>query len=133
MEAKRTKILIVDDSRNIRTLLSVILKNGKHVIIESGDGNEALEKTRKERPDLILLDVSIPGKDGMRVCREIKSDRRTKNIPVIMITSDTSDETRQKAISGGAAAFITKPFEPKEIRETVEKLLFNHGTGLRSK
>ena len=123
MEAKRAKILIVDDSKSIRKLLSVVLKNGKHVIIEAGDGNEALEKARKERPDLILLDVIIPGKDGIRVCREIKADKRTKDIPVIVITSDTSDETRQKAISSGAAAFITKPFEPKEIREAVKKLL----------
>ena len=123
MEAKMAKILIVDDSRNIRKLLSVILKNEKHAIIESGDGNEALEKARNERPDLILLDVIIPGKDGIRVCREIKADKRTKNIPVIMITSDTSDETRQKAISAGAAAYITKPFEPKEIREAVKKHL----------
>ena len=123
MEAKRGKILIVDDSRNIRKLLSVVLKNGKHVIIESGDGNEALEKARKERPDLILLDVIIPGKDGITVCREIKSDKRTRDIPVIVITSDTSGETRQKAISVGAAAFITKPFEPKEIREAVKKHL----------
>jgi CheY-like chemotaxis protein len=123
MEAKRGKILIVDDSRNIRKLLSVVLKNGKHVIIESGDGNDALEKARKEKPDLILLDVIIPGKDGIRVCREIKADRRTKDIPVIVITSDTSHETRQKAISSGAAAFITKPFEPKDIREAVKKHL----------
>ena len=123
MEAKRAKILIVDDSKNIRKLLSVVLKSGKHVIIESGDGNEALEKARNERPDLILLDVIIPGKDGISVCREIKSDKRTKDIPVIVITSDTSDETRQKAISSGAAAFITKPFEPKEIREAVKKHL----------
>ena len=123
MEAKRAKILIVDDSRNIRKLLSVVLKNGKYAIIESGDGNEALEKARKEKPDLILLDVIIPGKDGIRVCREIKADKRTKNIPLIVITSDTSGETRQKAISEGAAAFITKPFEPKEIREAVKKHL----------
>ena len=123
MEAKRAKILIVDDSKSIRKLLSVVLKNGKHVIIEAGDGNEALEKARNERPDLILLDVIIPGKDGIRVCREIKADRRTKDIPVIVITSDTSHETRQKAISSGAAAFITKPFEPKDIREAVKKHL----------
>jgi len=123
MEAKRAKILIVDDSRNIRKLLSVVLKNGKYAIIESGDGNEALEKARKEKPDLILLDVIIPGKDGIRVCREIKADRRTKDIPVIVITSDTSHETRQKAISEGAAAYITKPFEPKEIREAIKKHL----------
>ena len=123
MEAKRAKILIVDDSKNIRKLLSVVLKNGKHVIIESGDGTEALEKARKERPDLILLDVIIPGKDGISVCREIKADKRTKGIPVIMITSDTSHETRQKAISEGAAAYITKPFEPREIREAVKKHL----------
>ena len=123
MEAKRAKILIVDDSKNIRKLLSVILKNGKHAIIESGDGNEALEKARNERPDLILLDVIIPGKDGITVCREIKADKRTKDIPVIVITSDTSHETRQKAISSGAAAFITKPFEPKDIREAVKKHL----------
>jgi CheY-like chemotaxis protein len=123
MEAKRAKILIVDDSKNIRKLLSIVLKNEKYEIIESGDGNEALEKARKERPDLILLDVIIPGKDGITVCREIKSDRRTKNIPVIVITSDASGETRQKAISSGAAAFITKPFEPKEIREAVKKHL----------
>lgn len=123
MEAKRAKILIVDDSKNIRKLLSIVLKNEKYEIIESGDGNEALEKARKERPDLILLDVIIPGKDGITVCREIKSDRRTKNIPVIVITSDASGETRQKAISSGEAAFITKPFEPKEIREAVKKHL----------
>ena len=117
------KILIVDDSRNIRKLVSVVLKSEKHSIIEAGNGVEALKKVRLETPDLVILDIIIPGKDGIMVCREIKADPETKRIPIIILTSDSASETRKNAISAGADIFMLKPFVPSSLKDAVNKAL----------
>jgi DNA-binding response OmpR family regulator len=123
VEIKKAKILIVDDSRNIRKLVSVVLKSEEHTIIEAGNGVEALEKARLEGPDLIILDIIIPEKDGIRVCREIRAEPKTKSIPIIVLTSDSASETRKNAVSAGADIFILKPFDPPSLRAAVRKVL----------
>ena len=120
------KILIVDDSKNIRKLITVVLKNEGYQFIEAANGLDALAKARQERPDLIILDIMIPGPDGLKVCREIKRGPRTKGIAVMILTSESSNESRDASLEAGADMFLTKPFEPKTLKEAVRSIL--HGS-----
>ena len=115
------KLLIVDDEDNIRRLLAVTLAGGDYDVIQARDGTQALELTRRERPDFVVLDVSMPGMDGIEVCRQIKSDPALRKITVVMLTAQSQAETRRRATQAGADAFLTKPFSPLQLLEVVER------------
>ena len=115
------KLLIVDDEDNIRRLLAATLTGGDYDVIQARDGTQALELTRRERPDFVVLDVSMPGLDGIEVCRQIKSDSSLRNITVVMLTAQSQAETRRRATQAGADAFLTKPFSPLQLLEVVER------------
>ena len=125
MIASEYKVLIVDDSKNIRKLITVVLKNEGYKFSEAENGVEALEKIRLERPDLIILDIIIPGVDGLRVCKEVKSDPATKDISIIILTSEATYEAREKASAAGADAFLSKPFDPKVLKRLVRDMAQN--------
>ncbi|MBF0480642.1 MAG: response regulator [Desulfovibrionaceae bacterium] len=116
-------ILCVDDEKHNRNLLRAVLVPRGFEVIEAADGAQALEATRKHRPDLILLDVMMPGMDGHAVCRAIKEDPSTRDIPVIMVTSMMAKAERIKSIEAGAEEFLTKPFDKAEILARVAMLL----------
>jgi diguanylate cyclase (GGDEF)-like protein len=122
MEKDRCTVLIVDDDEIIREMLGAILED-EHDILTSGDGKQVLSLTRDRRPDLILLDVMIPGSDGYQICRDLKSDSEIKDIPVIFITSlsKTTDETM--GLDCGAIDYITKPFTPAIVKARVRNHL----------
>jgi CheY-like chemotaxis protein len=116
--AERAKILVVDDAEvNIDILVEFL--GGEYNVDPATDGLQALERVVTEAPDIILLDVIMPGMDGFEVCRRLKADERTAEIPVIFITAldDISSETRGLAL--GAIDFITKPFNPGVVRARV--------------
>ena len=115
------KLLIVDDEDNIRRLLAATLTGGDYDVIQARDGTQALELTRRERPDFVVLDVSMPGLDGIEVCRQIKSDSALRNTTVVMLTAQSQAETRRRATQAGADAFLTKPFSPLQLLEVVER------------
>jgi two-component system alkaline phosphatase synthesis response regulator PhoP len=117
------KILIVDDSKNIRKLVSVVLKNEGYEFDEAENGLDALSKVRSERPDLVILDVVIPGMDGINVCKAIKKDPTISSTAVIILTSETTYEAMDAAKNAGAEVFMTKPFEPKDLKDVVKRLL----------
>jgi len=118
------RILIVDDSENIRKLVKVILKIvGDYEYYEAEDGREGLEKTLKYKPDLIILDLIIPKIYGIELIRKIKAHEETKDIPIIILTSETTYEAVERAKEAGADVFMGKPFEPKDLRESVKELL----------
>jgi CheY-like chemotaxis protein len=118
-----TKILVVDDEPEILLLVKLMLEKNGYEVIEARNGTECLEKLG-ERPDLVVLDVMMPGDDGWEVCRKIKSDEKTKDIPVILLTVRTSEKSRRKSMEyAGADAHINKPFEMAELLETVRRLL----------
>lgn len=122
MAEKKSTILIVDDSiENIKILLN-LLESDHHLFFAKG-GKKALEVARSESPELILLDIAMPEMDGYEVCRRLKADSRTKDIPVIFISarSDAGDETRGLEI--GAIDYITKPFNPAIVKARVKNHL----------
>jgi len=109
-------ILAVDDDPNVALLVKMTLSKDKDINIElAGDGDEALAKVRSLMPDLVLLDVMMPGMDGLEVCRRIKSDESTKYIPVIMLTAKREAGDMIKGMNSGANDYITKPFNPEEL------------------
>jgi CheY-like chemotaxis protein len=117
------RILVVDDHPQIVRLLQRVLQSEEHEIITAADGEEALEKLRRERPALVLLDVKMPKKTGLEVLREIKSDPSTSNIAVILLTASDRDSEMSHALQLGADWYVTKPFQPSEIISLTRRFL----------
>jgi len=115
-----TKILVVDDEPFNVDLLEQALEAPDREIISAVNGAEALEKAAGESPDVVLLDVMMPGMDGFEVCRRLKADEGTRDIPVIIMTALTETTNKVEAFSLGAVDYITKPFEPEEVLARVE-------------
>ncbi|MHC9539578.1 MAG: response regulator [Vulcanimicrobiota bacterium] len=120
---KVPRILIVDDHPHNITLLKTYLKSTSYEIIEASDGPEALEKARTESPDLILLDVVLPGMDGYEVCTELKKDELTECIPILMMTALSDIKDKLKALDLGADDFLSKPFNQVELISRVRSLI----------
>ena len=119
----RSKILIVDDEADILTLLEYNLKKAGFKVISAKDGPEALELTKKERPDLIILDIMLPSMEGTEICKVIKKDEVTSHIPVIMLTAKGEEVDRIVGLELGAEDYITKPFSPRELILRVRAIL----------
>lgn len=117
------KILVVDDnSRNVR-LLSDILEDENYTVYSTGDGLSVLEMANRIKPDIILLDIMMPGLDGFGVCRLLKKDFDTKDIPVIMVTAKTDGADVKKALELGAFDYIKKPMDETEVIARVQSAL----------
>ncbi len=117
------RILLVDDEPDIRYITKRMLEKEGHEIIEACDGEECLQKLESEKPDLILLDVMMPGLKGWEVCRKIKAEEKTRSIPVVMFTVRTSEEDLEESRKCGAEAHINKPFEREELLRVVNRVL----------
>ncbi len=117
------KILIVDDNRDSRELVIKILKNRGYILSEAVDGEEALRKVAAERPDLILMDISLPKIDGHEVTRTLKSQAEYKDIPVIALTAHAMKGDKEKAMAAGCAGYITKPINVREFAGLIEGFL----------
>jgi DNA-binding response OmpR family regulator len=118
------KILIVDDEEKVRKLVEVTLSVGKLEILHAGSGNEALKIARQTKPDLILLDIMMPGKlDGFDVCRLLKKDPDTKDIYVIMLTAKGQQADKERGFAMGADDYFVKPFSPMELMDKIDKVL----------
>jgi DNA-binding response OmpR family regulator len=113
------RILAVDDSPTILEMIKAILVSGGYDVITAADGAEALETARAEVPDLILLDVMLPKLDGYRVCRLLKFDQKYKQIPIIMLTAKTEEQSMATGIRTGANQYLTKPIEPERLLSAV--------------
>jgi DNA-binding response OmpR family regulator len=117
------KILVVDDSPTHLNLMSTPLQNKGYQVITAMDGDEALEKAEREHPDLIVLDIILPKKNGFQVCRQLKTAPATKAIKILMLTSKSQDSDRFWGLKQGADEYMTKPFEAEELLANVAKLL----------
>ncbi|WP_409289038.1 response regulator transcription factor [Peribacillus sp. SCS-37] len=117
---KDYKILVVDDEERIRRLLKMYLEREGYVIEEAENGNRALEKALENDYDLILLDIMMPGKDGVEVCREL---REKKSTPIIMLTAKGEEMNRVQGFEAGTDDYIVKPFSPREVVLRVKALL----------
>jgi twitching motility two-component system response regulator PilG len=116
-------ILIVEDEESLLKLESILLTAKGYRVTGASDGSEALEALRKEKPDLVLLDVMLPRLDGFEVCKKIKSNPETCEVPVVMLTSLKSREDCAKALGAGADAYLTKPFNSLQLVETIQSML----------
>jgi DNA-binding response OmpR family regulator len=119
----KKKILVVDGEKDMVYAITLQLKTAGFKVIVAVDGQEGLERARKEKPDLIVLDLMLPKIDGYKVSRMLKFDERYKSIPIIMLTSRSQESDKQLGFEVGADAYITKPFNPKLLLEAIEKLL----------
>lgn len=119
----RPKILIVDDEMDTLLPLKRSLEAEDYIVLEAYEGNEAIKKSKAEIPDLIILDLMLPGMDGYDVCSRLKKDARTGNIPVIMLTA--RDEVRDKVegLETGADDYVTKPFNLNELKARIKSVL----------
>lgn len=117
---KVTKILIADDNKQITSILEEYSLSNGYVPIIAGDGAEAIEKFETHSPDIILLDVMMPIKDGFEVCRDI---RKTSNVPIIMITARDEDFEKIMGLEIGADDYIVKPFSPPEVMARVKAIM----------
>jgi len=122
---KRPKVLVADDEPDMLRFLKMQLE--KHFeVLEAVDGNQAVEKARQFLPDLAVLDMMMPEKDGIQACREIKKTISTQAIPVILLTARADDETKMAALEAGASDFLTKPFSGTELHVRVANLVETH-------
>ena len=106
------KILVADDEKEIRNLLRLYLENESFEVVETGDGPSTLDLVRKEKPDLCLLDIMMPGLDGLQVMKKIREE---SNIPILIISARTADAERILGLNLGADDYIPKPFNPLEV------------------
>src|SRR5918997_5520525 len=118
-----TKVLVIDDEAPIRLLCRVNLEAEGMEVLEAADGPSGLDKARSERPDVILLDVMMPGLDGWRVAEQLLDDPQTTRIPIVFLTARAGFRDRAKGLDIGGVDYITKPFNPLELAPLVLDLL----------
>ncbi|KYZ78253.1 ArsR family transcriptional regulator [Anaerosporomusa subterranea] len=117
------KILIVDDELSIRELIKFNLEKAGFSVLECGDGAEALQLVKTQKPELLVLDLMLPGLDGIEVCRNLKSHRDTSGIPIIMLTAKSDEIDKVIGLEMGADDYLTKPFSPRELIARVKAVL----------
>jgi two-component system alkaline phosphatase synthesis response regulator PhoP len=126
-----TRVLVVDDEAPIRLLCRVNLEAEGMEVLEAGDGESGLDKARTERPDVILLDVMMPGRDGWQVAEELLGDDKTSGIPIVFLTARAEVKDRARGLDLGGIDYVTKPFNPVELAPLVEDLVRRVGSGER--
>ena len=118
-----TKVLVVDDEAPIRLLCRVNLEAEGMEVLEAADGESGLATARAERPDVVLLDVMMPGMDGWQVAEHLLEDAATNQIPLVFLTARAELRDRARGLELGGVDYITKPFNPVELASVVEALL----------
>ena len=111
----KKKILVVDDSRTALFMVTTILRKERYELVTASDGEQALEVAAAELPDLILMDVIMPGKTGFEACRELKRREDTKSIPVILVTTRGEGENVEAGFQSGCNDYVTKPINAQEL------------------
>lgn len=119
----RRTILVAEDDADIRLMMSMLLEMKGYHVIEACDGQETLDVAQKERPDLILMDLQLPGIGGLEVTRSLKLDPETAGIKVVALTANAMKGAREEALQAGCAGYITKPIDVKRfVRDVTEYL-----------
>jgi DNA-binding response OmpR family regulator len=126
-----TKVLVIDDEAPIRLLCRVNLEAEGMNVIEAADGPAGLERAQEHRPDVVLLDVMMPGLDGWRVAEHLLEDDRTSEIPIIFLTARAEFRDRARGLDIGGVDYVTKPFNPLELAPLVRELLARIDRGER--
>ena len=116
-------IVVADDDPDILDLVALTLERSGHVVHRALDGEEALELIERERPDLVVLDISMPKLDGLELTRRLCGDPETKAIRIVLLTALVQDTDISEGLAAGADAYVRKPFSPQELQERVATLL----------
>ncbi len=117
------KILIVDDDNQITTLIEFILKKEGYSTVVAHSGEDGINTAREEFPDLVILDLMMPGMDGYQVCKTLRTDEKNKDVPVLMLTALGMGKDFEKGLVSGASWYITKPFESQHLIKRIKYLL----------
>ncbi len=116
-------VLIVDDEPNIVLSLEFLMNQAGFDVSVARDGEEALDAVKRQAPDLILLDIMIPKRDGYEICKSVRANPERKDTPIIILTAKGRDTEREMGMAAGADDFITKPFSIRDVVERVERLM----------
>lgn len=119
----KEKILIVDDEKDIVKMLDYNLKKESFRTVLAYDGEEAIDLAKRDNPDLIILDLMLPGMDGLEVCKTLKKENKTARIPIIMLTAKAQEADKIVGLELGADDYVTKPFSPRELIARVKAVL----------
>jgi len=115
-------VLVVEDDSSLNQLVGAYVELAGFDYRSALDGQSALRSANEQRPLLVILDLMLPDMDGFEVCRQLKSKPQTASVPVLMLTAMTQDESRRKGLECGAAAYMTKPFDPDELMNAIRRI-----------
>lgn len=116
-------VLLVEDNRDIRVVYSTALEFHGFQVLQAGNGEDAVRIATRERPDIILMDIALPGVDGWTATKRLRDDARTREIPVVPVTAFAIEEARERARSLDCAGFLTKPCAPSRLLDEVRSIL----------
>ena len=116
-------ILAVDDSGSLRQILSFSLKAAGYGVIEAVDGQDGLDKAKRQQVDMVLTDQNMPGMDGLSLIRALRKMKGYQSVPILMLTTESGDEMKAQGRAAGANGWLVKPFDPARLTEVVRKLI----------
>lgn len=116
-------ILVVDDSASLRNMVTFTLKQEGYQVVEAGNGQEALGKAQSARFDLVLTDVNMPIMDGITLCSELRKLPAFKFTPILVLTTESSPEMKQRGKAAGATGWLVKPFNPEKLLSTIKRVV----------
>lgn len=117
------KILLADDEEDVKIVLGMFLETKGYDVCTAFDGLDAIDKAQSEKPDVILLDIMMPLIDGYEVCKKLKADPTTADIPVVMLSAASHAESVKKGIDAGAVDYLVKPFEPEQLEKLLDGII----------
>lgn len=123
MSERKPLVLIADDEEDIKVILSMYLENSGYEVATAYDGLNAVELVGELKPDVILMDIMMPVINGIEVTKQLKAKEETKDIPVIMLTAAAQSGMVEKALAAGACDYISKPFEPRDVKAVIDRVL----------
>jgi DNA-binding response OmpR family regulator len=126
---QRQRVLIVDDNPSLLLILTETFRLADFDVATATDGDGAIAAARRSRPDLLILDVGLPGRNGFEVCRTLRDDQATAELPIVLLTARAADGDRHWGLDAGADEYLTKPFDPERLVQTARELLASRHTG----
>ncbi len=120
MTPKKNRILIAEDFEDNRIALKLMLKLAGYDPLEAEDGEQAIEITEREHPDLVLMDISLPAMDGLQATRAIRTNPEFQHLPIIIVSAHDNEEAREEAQASGGTGYITKPIEFEDLKRVIE-------------
>jgi len=123
VNAGRHVVLVADDDEDVLLLVRAVLEQAGHEVIVTRDGAEAVDAALRHRPDLAVLDISMPELDGLEVLRRLRADATLAEIPVVLLSARVQEDDVQRGYDSGASVYVQKPFSPRELSEQVSDLL----------